>query len=75
MKRGPTLKTLQRQCNDWNAKVKVGDLVQYRSTLDANPQTFVTHTEATILSGHTAVLWLRGRSGCVALDHCEPVKS
>ncbi len=35
---------------------------------NANPAA----TEAQVLGGHTAVVWLAGVSGCVALSHCEP---
>ncbi|MGV2904634.1 hypothetical protein [Achromobacter sp. AGC25] len=36
-------------------------------------QTFKTKTEAEVLSGHTAVVWLEGKRGCVAVSHCTPV--
>jgi hypothetical protein len=55
----------------WNANVAVGDLVEYRSYPEAEPQTFRTRTPAEVLSGHTAVVWLEGKSGCVAIDACR----
>lgn len=75
MRRGPTLKTLRRQCDEFNARVKIGDEVLYEELVGEGGATYRTHTEASILSGHTAVIWLEGKSGCVAIDHCWPIKS
>ena len=33
-----------------------------------------TVSEASILSGHTSVVWLDGERGCVALDACAPIE-
>jgi hypothetical protein len=58
----------------WNARVKVGDTVQYEEVKGVTEaQTFKTKTEAEVLSGHTAVVWLEGKRGCVAVSHCKPV--
>ena len=54
--------------------VKVGDLVEYRGYPEADPQQFTTRTVASVLSGHTAVVWLKGKSGCVTVEACRPVK-
>lgn len=71
MRRGPTLRTLQRQCDAWNARIKVGDLVEYRSVIGLSPPLlYKTRSEASVLSGHTPVVWLEGKSGCVCIDHC-----
>ncbi len=60
---------------EWNRHVAVGDEVEYREVVEFSPpQLFTTRTEATVLSGHTAVVWLRGRVGCVAISHCQPLK-
>jgi hypothetical protein len=58
---------------DWNANVAVGDAVEYREFPESTPQTFNTCTEAQMLGGHTAVLWLNGKSGCVAVQCCKKV--
>lgn len=63
----------QKEVDAWNVAVKVGDLVDYRSHPGAQPQRFATRTEAQVLSGHTAVVWLSGKSGCVCCDACTPV--
>ncbi len=68
-----TAKNPEQEVADWNSRVKVGDLVEYRSHPEAEPQTFKTRTEAHVLSGHTAVVWLEGKSGCVCCDACRPV--
>lgn len=57
----------------WNANVSIGDTVEYRSHPGSEPKLFSTRTAASILSGHTAVVWLNGKSGCVAVDACRKV--
>jgi len=53
---------------EWNAKVKIGNTVEYHSYPGAEPQLFITRTAASVLSNHTPVVWLNGISGCVAVD-------
>jgi hypothetical protein len=68
-----TQKQLEAQVADWNAKYKVGQLVRYYPTL-GNRDRWETHTtssNAYVLSGHTAVVHLLSKSGCVALDNLE----
>jgi hypothetical protein len=57
----------------WNAQVRVGAEVDYREYPEAEPKRFKTRTEAQILSGHTAVVWLEGKGGCVCCEACTPV--
>jgi hypothetical protein len=52
----------------WNNAVNVGDWVDYRSDPYAAPQWFKTRRRAEVLSGHTPVVWLEGKSGCVTLE-------
>jgi hypothetical protein len=52
----------------WNTAVSVGQWVDYRSDPYAEPQRFKTRCRAEVLSGHTAVVWLEGKSGCVTLE-------
>jgi hypothetical protein len=63
-----------KEVADWNARVKVGDTVEYAEVigLTASKQ-YKTSTAAEVLSGHTAVVWLEGKSGCVCVSHCTPV--
>ncbi|MDO8180185.1 MAG: hypothetical protein Q7T62_18210 [Undibacterium sp.] len=62
------------QVKHWNQTVKIGQVVEYRSDPYAEPQRFNTICNAEVLSGHTAVVWLEGKSGCVTLDSCTPVQ-
>lgn len=74
MKRKATMqKEAAKAVDKWNAKVSVGDAVEYRDYPEAEPQKFTTRTPAEILSGHTAVVWLNGKTGCVSVDACRPV--
>lgn len=60
----------------FNKAFKVGDRVRYQSYKPDGPITeYVTRTPAEVLSGHTAVVWLEGKSGCVAVSHCLPVEA
>jgi hypothetical protein len=65
---------LQRECNKFNAAIKIGDSVAYQEVMsDTCPvQVFTAQTEAQIMSGHSAVVWLNGKSGCVLVSHCRP---
>jgi hypothetical protein len=64
----------QKLVNDFNASVKVGDAVDFWEVIGMGvPERFVTENEAEVLGGHTAVVWLKGKRGCVALNHCTPV--
>ena len=70
--------TMKRNANPaatvaaWNSAYPVGTEVDYRFHRTAAPKRTRTTTEAQVLGGHTAVVWLAGVSGCVALSHCEP---
>lgn len=63
----------EKEAVAWNEKVCVGDTVEYREYPEAEPQTFTTRTRAEVLSGHTAVVWLIGKRGCVCVEACRPV--
>ena len=63
----------------WNQRFPVGTRVHYWSVLpDARgrggkAKYTVTRSEAYVLSGHTAVVFVEGVSGCVALSHLDPL--
>lgn len=63
--------TPEKQVAEWNARVKVGDEVDYREFPEAAPKRHTTRTEAQVLSGHTAVVWLNGKAGCVCIEACK----
>lgn len=67
----------QAEVDQWNSLFPVGTLVWYRT--DAGRELpGKTRSEAELLGGHTAVIWLEGKSGCVALGRVvlrtEPTK-
>lgn len=67
-----TTRNLQRRVDEWNARHPIGTSVRYWP-LVSEPDNYtdtVTRSVAEVLSGHTAVVWLAGKAGCVALDHC-----
>lgn len=66
MKR-PTLKEQEYACALWNVKHPIGTVVAVRMDNGIKIQTR-TRTKAQMLSGHTAVIWLDGISGCYALE-------
>lgn len=61
----------QQQCDAFNAKYKVG--VKGYLHLDSGEKK-PTHTtsQAQVLSGHSAVVWVKGVSGCYLLSRFEP---
>ena len=66
MKR-PNLAKLQKQCDDWNTTNPVGTRVILKKDVGTEVHT-KTRSKAEVLSGHSAVVWLEGVSGCYALD-------
>lgn len=62
------MKRPEREVRAWNAKYPVGTAVQYRAYPGAPPELSVTRTHAEVLGDHTAVVWLEGKAGCVALS-------
>jgi hypothetical protein len=65
--RKPDLKKLQQQCDAWNEKNPVGTRVILKKDAGVEVHT-KTRSIASVLSGHSAVIWLEGVSGCYALD-------
>jgi hypothetical protein len=73
MKR-PDPKKLQRQCDEWNSVHPIGTTVAYHPVIGGEYHRIrTTRSGAVILGGHTAVVWLNGESGCVALEACAVV--
>jgi sulfopyruvate decarboxylase TPP-binding subunit len=68
----PNLAALQKQCDDFNARVPVGAAVTV--LLDSGEvRATTTRSQAEVLSGHTPVVWLVGVRGCYLLDRVTPV--
>jgi hypothetical protein len=64
--------TLSMDVKTWNDAVAVGEKVTYRNDLGQEILTR-TRSRAQVLSNHTAVVWVEGRTGCVALDRVMQV--
>lgn len=58
---------LERDVGRFNAIASVGMPVRYRKD-DHSVVEAKLRTRASVLGGHTAVVWLDGVRGCVALD-------
>lgn len=53
--------------DQWNATFPVGAAIFYKEDDGKMTETRTT-SEAQMLGGHTGVIWIEGRAGCVALD-------
>jgi hypothetical protein len=71
MTRQPSPAALALQCAQWNERHPIGTPVTYQRD-DGTLADGETITPAQVLSGHTAVIWIDGVSGCVALDRVSP---
>ena len=70
----PTAEQLEERCQQWNAAYPIGTVVEYHSVIGAYRHIVTTtKSAATVLSGHTAVCFVDGIAGCVALDALVPV--
>lgn len=67
-RRAPSTAALQAECDAFNAKVAVGGKVSVK--LDGKDNLFATRTrsEAQVIGGHSAVIWLENVSGSYLLD-------
>lgn len=63
---------LQQQCDRFNADYEIGQMVTVRKH---NGEGFITRTRsrAEVLSGHSAVIWVEGLSGCYLLERIVPM--
>ena len=64
---------LQAACDKFNAMHQVGAAVSVELDSGEVRET-VTTSEAQVLSGHTAVIWLAGINGCYLLERVTPSK-
>ena len=64
---------LQAACDKFNAAHQVGAAVSVELDSGEVRET-ITVSEAQALSGHTAVIWLDGVSGCYDLERVTAVK-
>lgn len=68
----PDPASLQGQCDAFNARYPVGQRVSVRRD-SGEGVTTTTRSAAQVLSGHTAVIWLDGITGCYLLDRVTPL--
>lgn len=63
---------LDAQVAEWNSRHEVGTKVVVRKDDGSKVET-ATRSKAEVLSGHSAVIWLEGISGCYLLDRVKAV--
>lgn len=65
---------LQAACDKFNAAHQVG--ASFSVKLDSGEvRETVTNSEAQVMGGHSAVIWLDGVSGCYDLERVTAVKA
>lgn len=61
-----------RQAEQFNKQWPVGTTVRYWTGLREGPgEISRTRTSASVLGGHTAVVWVEDHGACIALSHIE----
>lgn len=73
MKKPLSLKVQQQSVEIWNLKHPVNTPVVVRMD-GGDIRRTVTTSAAQMLSGHTAVIWLEGISGCYLLSRVTPIE-
>lgn len=72
MKRPPTLTSQLQAVENWNQTVPLGCPVKVKLD-DGSVKESWTTSRAQMLGGHTAVIFLKGISGCYMLSRCTPM--
>ena len=63
---------MQRDCDRFNAKHAVGSEIRvWTGPREGYPKRRIISGEATVLGGHTPVVYVTGGGGCIALTHVE----
>lgn len=71
-----SVSALMERCRQWNATYPIGAEVEYHSVIGTDRHVLTrTNSVAYVLSGHTAVCFVDGAIGCVALDTLVPVNN
>lgn len=73
-RRPPSAAQLQAACDKFNAAHEVGAAVTVLLDNGEVRET-ITTSEAQVLSGHSAVIWLEGISGCDLLERVAPLEA
>lgn len=63
----------EKEVKDWNDRYPVGQRVKVLKDSGELVETY-TRSEAQVLSGHTAVIWLKGISGCYMLSRVKALE-
>jgi len=71
--KAPNREALQAECDAFNFECRVGGRVAVKIDGKDKPLITKTRSPAQILSGHSAVVWLEGVSGCYHLSHVTPI--
>jgi hypothetical protein len=62
---------LQGEVDSFNRRFRVGDPVDYLEVIEeGKAERLTVASPAYIMGGHTAVVHLMGKAGCVACSHC-----
>lgn len=73
-RRQPSAEDVARLVNEWNNVNPVGTPVRYWTGLrQGEGKAATTRSEASVMCG-SAVVWLEGVSGCVALTHVQVIR-
>ena len=73
MSHRPNTAKLQTVCDTFNLKHPVGTRVMLKKDFVYEPVETTTRSVAQVLSGHSAVIWLTGVSGCYLLECVTPM--
>lgn len=71
-KKRPDPATEARAVLSWNECYPIGLAVQVKMDSGEDRITFTT-SKAYLLGGHSAVIWLKGITGCYALNRVTPI--
>lgn len=72
---------LQSRVDEFNARYRVGTpVLAYPGCRPEDDKTATrlltrTRSKATVLEGHTPVVWVDGHSACIALTHVDPFRA
>lgn len=65
----------EAEAKAFNEQHEVGTEVRYWTGLrEGEGKLSRTRTEASVLGGHTSVVWVEDHGACIALSHVEPVR-
>ena len=68
------MQQISTSVDEWNAAYPVGTGVRYWPGARTGPGIeATTRSRASVLGGHTSVVWVTDVAGCIALSHVEPM--